>query len=269
MASTFTDPFFPTITAAIVQARLNEYAFMLWMNDGTEGDEQFCERIMSNSLSDGILLVSAFADDPLIPHLLETNFPFVLIGSRPTHPTNINYVDFDNVAGARAAVSHLLQLGRKRIGIITGPADTFASRERLAGYTTMLTDAGTQLDKALIAEGDYTERSGYMRAKILLTKKVDAIFATSDIMALGALRAIKDQGLRVPDDVSVIGFDDLLIASLASPPLTSVRQPITDVVSTATQLLIDWLEGKLSENFQIVLPVELVVRETCGASLRR
>ena len=262
-ASIFTDPFFHLISAVIMTARQNEYALMLWMNDGSEAEELFCERILNNSLSDGILLSSSLGNDPLFDRLVRTDFPFVVIGAPPYGTNKISFVNFNDIAGAREATAYLIRLEHKRIGIITGPLNTLPARDRLMGYQSMLREAGYSLDEHLIVEGDYTVTSGYRNMNTLLEEKVDAVFATSDIMALGAMRAIQERGLAVPEDVSVIGFDDLFVAGLASPALTTISQPTRQMATLATQLLIDRLEGKWKGPQQVVLPVTLTIRETC------
>ena len=219
---------------------------------------------MNNSLSDGILLISALDNDPLVHRLVKTDFPFVIIGAPPSEARRVSYVDFNNIAGAREAVAYLLGLGHERIGMITGPMDTLPARDRLMGYQSMLRESGYQLDSCLVVEGNYTVSSGHRGMLALLEQQVDAVFAASDIMALGAIQAIRERGLSVPEDISVIGFDDLFVTSFASPALTSVRQPTEKMASLATQLLIDRLEGKLTEVRQVTLPVTLTIRETCS-----
>jgi LacI family transcriptional regulator len=263
MATTFTDPFFLTITSAILTARQNEYAFMLWMNDGSEAEEMFCERILNNSLSDGILLISSLDTDPLVDRLVSTQFPLVIIGDPPRGVVGVSCVNINDIAGARQAVGYLVSLGHRRIGMITGPLNTLPARDRVMGYQSMLREAGYSLDEHLVVEGDYTLASGRENMKTLLTQGVDAVFAASDIMALGAIQAIREQVLRVPEDISVIGFDDLFIAGLSTPALTTVRQPTAQLVTTAAQMLIDLLEGQSSEVRQVTLPVTLMIRETC------
>ena len=135
-------------------------------------------------------------------------------------------MDADNIGGAREAVTHLLRLGRTRVATITGPQNMIAGADRLAGYLAALRDRGVVSDPGLIAEGDFTEAGGYRAMQQFLARRPDAVFAASDIMAIGALRALREAGLRVPEDVAVVGFDDLPQAARTEPPLTTVRQPI-------------------------------------------
>ncbi len=264
VATTFIDPYFSVIIQSImVRAQQHDYAVMLWVGDGTEEVGRFCDRILGNTFFDGVLVASAISNDPLLPRLKAAGFPFVVIG--PPEMEDANYIDVDNVRGAQMAVSHLLRLGRQRIGLIAGPLNLFSARHRMQGYRQALERDGRALDPHLVVEGNYTEKSGYLAARTLLRHHVDAIFACNDLMAIGAMRAIEENGLCVPDDVSVIGFDDTPTISPTAIALTTVRQPIDQLGQTAIQALIDLLAGTLATPHQVVLPVELIVRETCGA----
>ncbi len=268
VADTFTDPYFPTLMQGVTQkANQCDYAVVLWIGNGAEEEERFCERILSNSLFDGLILASLVNNDPLIPRLTQAAFPFVLIG--PPQLDNLNYIDVDNARAAEVAVSHLIRLGRQRIGTITGPHNMGAALERLAGYRNALERAGRPVDNTLIAEGDFREDSGYLAMRTLLPRRLDAVFVASDMMALGAIRAIHEAGLRIPDDIAVVGFDDIPIAASTKPPLTTVRQPIRELGSLATQVLIDLLNGVIEPPYQLILPAQLVIRETCGATSSR
>jgi LacI family transcriptional regulator len=205
-------------------------------------------------------------DDPLIPKLLDDRFPFVMVGRHPDE--QVSYVDVDNVAAARMAVEHLIRMGHQRIGTITGPMNMPWSEDRLDGYRQALEANRIPVQDDLIAEGDLTEAHGTLAAQRLLPLSVTAIFAASDIVAVGALKAIRDADLRVPQDVALIGFDDVPIASAVEPALTTVRQPIERMGSMAADLLLSLLESPPGEGapaHRIILPVKLVVRDSCGA----
>src|SRR6185437_6389258 len=179
----------------------------------------------------------------------------VVHGGRPAPAhSSVPYVDVDNVYGARQATEHLLSLGRRRIATIAGPQDMTAGQDRLAGYRQALVDAGFE---ARAAHGDFTERSGFDAARALLEAepKLDAIFGASDLMARGALRAA---GRRVPEDVAVIGFDDLGVAQAADPPLSSVRQPIEQVARDLVRLLLARVDGASVQS--LTLPTTLTLR---------
>lgn len=264
VAFTFSDPFLAAITEHVIQqARQNNYAVMLWIGDSDETGVEYYYRIIGNRLTDGLLITSAVDDDPLVPLLIESSFPFVVIGGTP-HP-GINYVDTDNIAGSQTAVAHLTASGRRRIGIITGPLNMSASCQRLAGYRQYLQETpGLDYDENLISEGDFTETSGYECMQALLQKGVDAVFASSDLMAVGALRAAHEAGCSVPGDVAIMGFDGISVGRLTTPALSTMRQPTSELGARATQGLIDLIEGKLHQPLEVLLPAELIIRETCG-----
>lgn len=262
--TTFIDPYFSVIIQSImVRAQQHDYAVMLWVGNDSEDIDRFADRILNNTFFDGVLVTTAISNDPLLPRLQATGFPFVVIGLPEL--SDANYIDVDNVRGAQMAVSHLLRLGRERIGLIAGPLSMFSARHRLQGYRQALERDGRAVDPNLIVEGNYTENTGYLAARTLLRHNVDAIFACNDMMAIGAIRAINEQGLCVPEDVSVIGFDDAPTITPTPIALTTVRQPIALLGQTAIQALIDLLAGTLPIPHQVSLPVELIVRETCGA----
>ena len=262
----FEDPhFFPEMLQGIVQvAQDRDYATLLWLGYTSEDQTTLSERVLKNRLMDGLVITST-ANIPLISHLLETQIPFVMV-ERPTQfEEQISYVSVDNVQAARAAVEHLINVGRRRIGIISGPLDSSDGRDRLQGYKDALLMASIPLDPSLIVEGSFSRRSGYLGMKALLKHEVDAVFASSDTMAIGALDALKEHGRRVPEDVALVGFDDLPIARNAEPPLTTIRQPIQQKGWQATRLLVDLLEGTVEGPKQILLPTQLVIRQSCGA----
>jgi DNA-binding LacI/PurR family transcriptional regulator len=265
---TFSDPFITVVTDHVMKhARQSGYAVMLWLGDPDETGEQYFERILGNRLSDGVIVVSAVIDDPLIPRLQDARFPFIIIGP-PSRP-DVHYVDIDNLGGARTAVSYLIEQGRRRIGMITGPLNMLAARHRVDGYRAALEAAGLPFDDSLLLEGRYTEQAGYQCMRALLEHGVDALFAGSDVIALGAIRAIHERGFSIPQDISLIGFDDISLAAMTTPALTTVRQRADQLGVHATQALIDLVEGRLDKRLELVLPVQLVIRETCAPVMER
>lgn len=210
--------------------------------------------------------------------LKRQGFPFVLI-DRYYREIETDYVVTDNIAGAFDAVTHLIKLGHKRIGFIGGP-DNSAGDDRKEGYRRALSKSGLVADDNLVATLDkdsYSqpqtepESGGYEEAKKLLALKnrPTAIFAASDGFALGAMKAIKDAGLKVPDDIAVIGFDNLKYASLLEVPLTTVAQPFGEIGRIAIEILMDKIKDKSASTKQIVLKPELVIRNSCGTILRK
>ena len=265
LSATFTDPYFPALIQAItLAANEHNYAIMLWVGNSAEEEDYYCDRILNHGFFDGVIVASAVDDDPLLQRLAETGFPYVLIG--PEQENVEHHVDVDNRAGACTAVTHLLDLRCDRIGTITGPLNTGAARERLRGYSDALENAGIPLDDSLVVNGNYDEAQGYAAMNRLIERGVDAVFCASDVMALGALRALLDAGLRVPDDVALVSFDDMPFAATTHPPLTTVRQPISELGRQAVELLINLIEGTPPPAKQVILTAHLIVRGTCGAA---
>lgn len=263
----FTDPYFPILIQGVSSAcNAREYSVMLWLAE-PEYERRQIRQIMYSGLVDGVIVSSMLLNDSLVQALSDGDRPFMLVGRHPTD-THASYVDADNIGGAREAVAHLLRLGRTRVATITGPQNMIAGADRLAGYLAALRDRAVMSDPTLIVEGDFTEAGGYRAMQQLLARRPDAVFAASDVMAFGAMRAMREAGLRVPEDVAIVAFDDLPQAARTEPPLTSVRQPIYRLGATAVDSLLDLFEYPDSSPRRIVLPTELVVRTSCGSALR-
>jgi LacI family transcriptional regulator, galactose operon repressor len=268
VAALFTDPYFPLLIQGIASAcNAHEHSVMLWVAE-PEYERSTVRQILRNGLIDGVIVASAVLDDPIIEALRQDTKPFVLVGRYPTDP-NVSYVDVDNVNSAREMVAHLLRLGYRRVATITGPKNHIASADRLQGYLNALRERGLTYDPHLIVESDFTEEGGYAATQRLLPFAPQAVFAFSDALALGALRALREAGQRVPDDVAVAGFDDIPFAARAVPPLTTVRQPIQRAGFLAAETLIDLVNQPQPQPRRIVLPTELVIRASCGATLPR
>jgi LacI family transcriptional regulator len=261
----FVDPFFPALLQGLSDAASERgYHLMLSMLSHPSEEEAFYRRALRSQMLDGLIISSAALDDPLIPRLLKGGFPFVTIGRHPNQPA-ASYVDVDNMQGARMAVEHLVNQGRRRIATITGPLETMVGVDRLEGYKAALRAAGAPIENELIARGEFTEPSGYAAMQRLLRAKPDAVFAGSDLMAMGALRALRQARLRTPEDVALIGFEDAQIAASAEPPLTTVRQPVYRLGTTAIDLLLRLVEDEERGPFRAILPTSLVIRASCGA----
>ncbi|MEA4906229.1 MAG: LacI family transcriptional regulator [Chloroflexi bacterium] len=269
VSSFFTDPYFPRLTQGIAQA-CNQYNYTLglFLVSTKEDEEEIFLRVSRKSLLDGILVQSGHTGDELIDRLVNSNIPLVIAG-RPSQPKNTSYIDVDNVNAAFSAVSHLVRLGYRRIGTITGPANNTAGIDRKEGYLRALTERGRSVDPSLIVEGDFTEEGGYYAFQTMKAACPDAIFAASDAMAIGAMRAIHEAGLRIPDDVAIVGFDDLPTVKLAEPPLTTVRQPVYQFGFQAVEILIDLIENGIEPPRRVMMATELVIRDSCGASRRK
>lgn len=260
--------YFPALLRGISRlADERDYAILLWFGQSEDDEQQFYNRIITNRLMDGVIIASARQNSPLIEHFLNSFTPFVLV-ERPAHSHDrISYVTIDNFAAAHRVVSHLLTLGRKRIGTITGDIAIADGVDRLEGYVQALIDAGQPIDDNLIYNGNFTYQSGYDGMKTLLRQGVDAVFAACDVTARGTLQAVADAGLRVPQDIAVVSIDDLPSAVQTQPKLTTMHHPIEEKGAYAAETLVNLIEGQEIAPRQIVLPTWLVIRETCGASL--
>jgi LacI family transcriptional regulator len=258
----FTDPYFPLVIQGVSSAcNARGYSVMLWLAE-PEYERRTISQIMYNGLIDGVVVSSMQVNDPLIERLSESKQPFITIGRHPTND-KINYVDIDNRAGAYQGVSHILRTGHKRVGVINGPHNTIASQDRYQGYLDALRERGVSLIPELVAEGEFSDTTGYLAMKHLLPHCPDAVFVASDAMAFAAMRAIQEAGLRIPEDIAVVGFDDLPAAATSTPPLTTVRQAIQRTGSIAAEVLVDMIEHPDQSVHRIVLPTELVYRSSC------
>ncbi len=263
----FTDPYYPHLIKGIAQA-CNQYGFTLalFLTATKEDEEKIFPRVSRKGLLDGVLVQSGHhGDQQIIGRCIDSQMPLVVAG-RPFLSENVSYIDIDNVNAASQAVSHLIRLGRRRIATITGPTTSTVGIDRREGYLKALTERGREMEPALIVEGDFTEAGGYYAMQNLLPHRPDAVFAASDIMAIGAMRAIREAGRKIPDDVAVVGFDDLPIATLSDIQLTTIRQPVVQFGVKAVEALLDLIEHGLQPPRRIILDTELIIRESCGAT---
>jgi LacI family transcriptional regulator len=221
------------------------------------------DRVMHGT-TDGALLILPSESPAELERLAEQNFPFVVVDPTSELPENIPVVAAAHWSGATAVMHHLVALGHRRIAAITGPGSWPASTDRLAGYRAGLASAGLPVCEDLIRESNFLVEGGYRTACDLLSlsERPTAIFAFNDNMAVGALRAAAEHGLRVPDDVSIAGFDDVQLACVASPRLTTVRQPLREMGRIAVSLLSRLLDRHRLEATRLELSTRLVIRES-------
>lgn len=260
----FSDPYFGQFIKDI-SASSNEhnYSIMLWLAS-PEYERRMIRQILGSSLVDGIIVLSTLVNDPIVKALYENPLPFILIGSHPG--LDVNSIDVDNMEGARLATRHLLENSPGKIATITGPQNMMVGRERYQGFCETLKVNNLPLDESLVVEGDFTEMGGYTAMKTLLSHQPKAIFAASDLMATGAMRAIREAGLHIPADIAIVGHDDMPVASQTSPPLTTVRQPLEQMGLLAVDALIDLIAHPAQPARRIVLKPELIIRSSCGSS---
>ncbi|HEY9389042.1 MAG TPA: LacI family DNA-binding transcriptional regulator [Mycobacteriales bacterium] len=253
----FTDPFFAGIVRGVSQRLAGVAMQLVLVMLQNEADHARLERYVAAGHVDGVLLVSLHSGDPLPRALVSRGIPAVLNGRPHDGEHDLPYVDVDSQQGAVIATRHLAAQGRTTIATIAGPQDMCAGIDRLAGYRSAL---GRRYRRSLVAVGDFTRASGARAMASLLdgAPDLDAVFVASDLMAEGALSALRRAGRRVPDDVAVVGFDDSDAAPYIDPPLTTIRQPVPRIGQEMVRLLLAAMNGEPASS--TVLPVELVVR---------
>ncbi|MDN4481136.1 LacI family DNA-binding transcriptional regulator [Demequina muriae] len=255
----FDDPTFPLLLRGAAEALAQRHKTLVLLVAGTPEERENVAQFVGAGHVDGVLLISSHERDPLLESLLASGVPTVACGIPLGHQAEITTVSVDEIGSARTATRHLMDLGRSRIAMITGPPDTPGGRFRVVGFREEL---GDRFDPALVEEGDYSRQSGADAMARLLERApdIDAVFAASDRMAAGAIATVRAAGRVVPQDVAVVGFDDSGLAATLDPPLTTMRQPFGEISSTMVELLLELVEGRSAES--ATLPTELIVRGT-------
>jgi LacI family transcriptional regulator len=217
--------------------------------------------------TDGVILVTSELTGSQLEQLREAGIPLVVVDPVNPPPPDLPSVGATNWAGGLAATEHLLSLGHRRIAAIAGPGDYLCSRARIDGYRSALERVDIRFDPALVRNGDFQHEGGFIRGGELLdlASPPTAIFAGSDQQAFGVYEAARQRGLRIPQDLSVVGFDDLPVTRWVSPPLTTVRQPLTEMGSAAAQMLGELIEGTPLRSSRVELTTELITRESTSA----
>jgi len=257
----FAEPYFAAIVRGISSGLTGSGLQLLLAVAQSPTEREQLETYLTGQHVDGVLLVSLHGIDTLPARLESRGVPTVL-GGRPMGVQPAACVDADNRGGARQAVEHLLAAGRRRVATIAGPQDMTVGLERYTGYRDALADAGIEVDPELVATGDFSLDSGVRAASALLDARpdLDAIFAASDAMAIGGMRALREAGRRVPEDVAVVGFEDSPSAAHTDPPLTTVHQPVEAMGREMVRLLLARIGGSEVDQPLVVLPTHLVVR---------
>jgi LacI family transcriptional regulator len=261
-----TDAFLNSLIAGSIQTVHDHNLRLIVEMIDPEHQQEAYLRLARARRIDGMILAGPRFDDQGLKVIEEEGFPVVIIGH--IDQSNLCSVDVDNCAAAREAVAHLIQLGHKRIACVTNASPIYmAPAMRLRGYRQALETAGLAFDQNLVRFGDYDLESGYIQMKSLLDDGLSftAVFVSSDVVALGAKAAIYQRGLRIPQDIALVGFDDVPMARYMEPPLTTIRVPAVQMGSAACRLLIDLItKGDVAKR-KITLETELIVRESCGA----
>lgn len=259
----FSDPFFVHLLRGIQAEVARAGLQLLFIVASGEEDARRLERYAGGGHLDGVVLVSLHGRDRLPQRLERLGVPVVLSGRPMVDDGSIHYVDSDNVGGGALAVRVLLERGCRRIATVAGPQDMSAACDRLAGFRAALREAGRRPRVRDVVIGDFTHASGVeaMHRILAAVPDVDGVFAANDLMAAGAVQAIRESGRRVPEDVAVVGFDDVPTALIGPPGLTTVRQPIGAMGQRMAQILLERIEGRAAPRV-VVLDTEVVRRDS-------
>ena len=269
MQTLSTDLYYPRLLEGVSQAcNENQHTLALFIFHTEAEEQQLATQVMRQGFLDGVIVAGLHPDDSL-NYLLNSSKPVLVIGEPLDYP-QASFVDADNRAGAYTAVSHLISLGHRRIATITGQLEMAAGQQRRQGYLDALQENSLPIEEALIRPGDFDQAKAYQATLELLPYNPDAIFVASDSMALSTLQALADAGLQVPQDIAVVGFDDLTLGDTAVPyilpPLTTIRQPIRRMGVLAVETLLDIIKNPQAPPRRVILPTELIVRQSCGSA---
>jgi DNA-binding LacI/PurR family transcriptional regulator len=269
-AQFFNDPFFPRLVKGVTEGLAEPGVQLVLFMPQSSGDEARLADYLSGGHVDGVLIVSLHGLDGLPLGLKRHGIPVVLCG-RPMVAADLSYVDADNEHGAMQAVAHLVDQGRKVIATVAGPQDMGAGVDRLEGYRRALRAAGREVSSELEEVADFTFEGGQVAMRTLLDRRpeVDAVFVTSELMALGAMSVLRTRGRRVPEDVAVVGFDDSPVGLTANPPLSTIHQPTELMGLEMTRLLLRMISSGDHRPQHLILGTELIVRASSVAPVRR
>ena len=227
-------------------------------------EQQWLAKVL-NGATDGVILLLARGQSQHLDELRRRKIPFVVVDHRGELGIDVPSVGATNWLGGRTATEYLLALNHRRIGILSGGATLRCSLDRIAGYRAALETAGIAIDAELIRPGDYVQTTGYEQTCALLDlpDPPTAIFAGCDLQAMGVYSALRARGLRIPDQVSVIGFDDVQLSSMVTPTLTTIRQPLAEMGRMATTMLLRQIAEEPLDSMRAELTTSLIVRESC------
>ena len=257
------NPFYSRLVKGIEDVgHKNGYNVMLCNTDSEPGREKVYLDLLNNRLADGVIFMAPSLSREELTDTGE-RFPVVQC-CEYKEGARVSHVSIDNFAASQKAVKHLLALGHRRIGLISCDNDYLSTIHRETGYRQALLDAGVRPEPGLEIDGDYSFKSGLRAAGQLLSLKErpTAVFCISDLMAAGAIRAAKERGLKVPGDFAVVGFDNISLAYMCDPMLTTVSQPKYDLGCTAMELLLRQIRGEMKEPQDLILEFELIIRES-------
>jgi LacI family transcriptional regulator, repressor for deo operon, udp, cdd, tsx, nupC, and nupG len=247
-------------------ANENDYRVLLRnFNDKEDNHNGYFDNLLQKQVDGMILLTARLGEQQLVE--MAKKYPLVLT-SEFIEGSKIPTVSIDNISSARAATKHLIKLGHKRIAHISGPLEGLLGRHRLQGYEQAIRQHNLEYDSALIQVGDFSFQSGYnlMLKLMALERPPTAVFAANDEMAMGVIRATKEQGMRVPHDLAVVGFDNIYFSSIFDPALTTISQPLFEMGEKSMELLLAQIRQEYIKKKQHVLDTKLIIRDSCGGA---
>ncbi|HYF82536.1 MAG TPA: LacI family DNA-binding transcriptional regulator [Clostridia bacterium] len=260
----FVNPFFTEVMRGIGVSALKQ-GYNVLFSTGSNSEEEYkaTSRLVNEKRVDGLILLTSRIGDKTIDSLRKKRFPFVVVG-KPANMEDVNWVDNDNQEAGFLATEYLVKLGHERIGFIGGEFTYVFMGERFKGYKKALDSYSIKFSKELLSLGEFVEEGGYNAVKKLLAQKnrPTAIVVADDLMAFGAMRAIKEQGLTIPDDISLIGFNDTPLANYVDPPLSSMEIFVYDLGYNASETLINQLQETDGHKKHIIIPAALRIRKS-------
>lgn len=262
----FLNPFFPEFLRGVTQV-VQEANYNILLSTALHGlsEVERLEQMVSGRHADGVILTTARQQDPLIAVLESHHLPAVVVG-RPPAGTNVAWVNNDNRRAAYDITMHFAKHGHRRIGFICGSFDLVVTLDRLAGYQDALREAGIGFDPNLMASGEFLEEVGYhgMTRLLAVAERPTAVVAADDVLAFGAMRAAGELGYRIPEDMAIAGFNDIPLARLANPPMTTVSIRMFELGQMAANLLIEQFQDPCAPRRGVIVPHDLVIRRSCG-----
>lgn len=287
LAPPLTWPFVPEIMLGVAEVtESSAYEIVLYVISPARNHSDVLDRILAMKLSAGLLAIMPNQLSSHLDYLYKQGLPVVTIEDQVA-PISTPWIGIDNVSSAYEATRYLLGLGHTRIGHILGPAHYLCSNERYEGYSRALREAGLEPNPRLVWQGDFAPEGGRACAHQIFSlppeERPSAIFAANDQTAFGVMEVAPQYGVRIPENLALIGFDDMMLAEFSRPGLTTIRQPLREMGATACRLLLSLIEPKNypfeqngetfsgtgeggSKNLRLLLPTKLIVRESCGAA---
>lgn len=270
----FSNPFFADVLRGIGNvAQKHDYYLQLISFSDLKKEKEECIKLLRSGRVDGLILLSSRIYDSLIYELLSQDLKFVLSGrilESSLLSEKIHCVNTDNVGDSYKAVCHLIRLGHKKIAIVNAPMEYVVSKDRYDGFRQALLWGGIEHDPDLEIDGGYTleDARKAVKEKLMKRRDITAIFATDDLKAVAAIQAIKELGMKVPEDIAVIGYNDFEVATVVEPNLTTVRVPIFELGKEAATMLVQLLQNKEIKEKRKIIPTEFIIRDSCGFKLK-